>query len=168
MGVRVPLSPPRKVAREADWVLTRRKQMSKSSDYVTKFRIKRRAKVREYLGGSCVKCGATENLEVDHIDWSTKSFTISNNLQVSWERMVKELDKCQLLCSSCHKEKTRLDHKDRPHWNRGNWKHGSITGYHKGCRCDLCKEAQSLYKKSLRARKRAREAEWTGLLNQRG
>jgi hypothetical protein len=31
-----------------------------------------------YLGGACVECGATDRLEIDHVDPATKSFTASN------------------------------------------------------------------------------------------
>jgi len=36
------------------------------------------------LGGRCVRCGATEDLEFDHIDPSTKRFTISGGLSKAW------------------------------------------------------------------------------------
>jgi len=31
----------------------------------------------DILGGKCIKCGSLENLEFDHIDPSSKLFTIS-------------------------------------------------------------------------------------------
>ena len=37
-------------------------------------RRKKRDILREHLGGKCVMCGTTENLQFDHIDASTKSF----------------------------------------------------------------------------------------------
>jgi len=57
--------------------------------------------------GPCRKCGGWENLEVDHIDPSTK---ITHNIWC-WplERRLAELAKCQVLCESCHLEKTKQD-----------------------------------------------------------
>jgi 5-methylcytosine-specific restriction endonuclease McrA len=71
--------------------------------------LRRRAKVINFLGGICVKCGETENLEVDHIYPEQKSFSISGFLTHSWAKVEPELRKCQLLCNSCHKEKSKTD-----------------------------------------------------------
>lgn len=138
--------------------------MTRNAEYVAKFRTKRRAMIKDYLGGKCAKCGNSENLDVDHIDPETKSFTIGNNLQIKWESMEKELDKCQLLCRPCHLTKTKLEQTGREAWNKGKWNHGSITGYQKGCRCDECKKVQSSYKRKLKARKVAGEANRDTLL----
>lgn len=53
-----------------------------------------------------MKCGSTENLEFDHIDPKTKSFTITSRPTASEDKMSKELAKCQLLCHTCHENKT--------------------------------------------------------------
>jgi 5-methylcytosine-specific restriction endonuclease McrA len=74
---------------------------------------KNRAFLIDYLGGKCTACGTTENLEFDHKDPKEKSFSISGNLKQSInERMMKEIDKCHLLCSDCHKKKTFTLDKD--------------------------------------------------------
>jgi len=52
----------------------------------------------------CIDCGSRENLEIDHID-PNKKWTHSF-WSYSWEKIYKELEKCQILCSSCHKQKT--------------------------------------------------------------
>ena len=59
----------------------------------------------KYLGGKCVKCGSESNLEFDHIDPSTKDFSIMRLWHC--KNVYAELDKCQLLCNKCHKEKHR-------------------------------------------------------------
>ena len=64
------------------------------------------------LGGKCVECGVTENLQFDHINPLEKSFAISETLHFSpkMKKEVKfdeELNKCQLLCPRCHLEKTK-------------------------------------------------------------
>lgn len=70
---------------------------------------RRKAAAREQLGGACAVCGATDELEVDHIDWRTKSFPVSKMWSVSEARFQAELAKCQLLCRVHHKDKTRKD-----------------------------------------------------------
>ena len=57
----------------------------------------------------CIKCGSKEQLELDHVnpkekEWNPKRSMGSKNLT---ERFWKEIDKCQLLCYDCHKEKTK-------------------------------------------------------------
>jgi 5-methylcytosine-specific restriction endonuclease McrA len=65
----------------------------------------------EMLGGKCVGCGITENLQFDHIDRKLKSFTIGKMLESSLEnKLIPEAKKCQLLCKSCHQLKTTINH----------------------------------------------------------
>ena len=74
-----------------------------------KNRDERRKILIERLGGKCVKCGTTENLQFDHIDPQTKkdrTYCVSTMLGCSMERVTAEADKCQLLCPKCHLEKT--------------------------------------------------------------
>ncbi len=66
----------------------------------------RRAHCIEYLGGKCVKCGATERLEFDHIKREGKKYSIARKLSYKFDYLKEELDKCQLLCVPCHLEKT--------------------------------------------------------------
>jgi len=61
----------------------------------------------EYKGGHCEKCGYNKcisALEFHHIDPSQKEFIISTLQRYSFEHMKKELDKCILVCSNCHRE----------------------------------------------------------------
>lgn len=103
----------------------------------------RRAAFIEELGGSCKKCGATENLEFDHIDSSTKSFDISKALgSRSYEKLAEEIKKCQLLCGICHLEKSR-ENKDL-----GNVSHGGGKSGKRNCPCAPCKAKKAEYMKS--------------------
>lgn len=73
-----------------------------------KIRDERRKYLREYLGGKCVRCGATERLEFDHRIPADKSYTIASNITCfSLEELILEIDKCQLLCRPCHIQKSR-------------------------------------------------------------
>lgn len=68
-----------------------------------------RARRAEYLEGkSCKVCGSKDNLEVDHIDASTKEIRVSALWSMSKEnpKRIKELAKCQVLCKPCHVAKT--------------------------------------------------------------
>ena len=73
---------------------------------------KRREKIKimavTYKGGSCIKCGYNKcvaALEFHHRDPTQKDFAIGNKGYTrGWERVRLELDKCDLLCSNCHKE----------------------------------------------------------------
>jgi len=69
-----------------------------------------RLKAQAYLGGKCVGCGVTENLQFDHLDRNLKEFNISSRLAYSWESIQQEVDKCQLLCYDCHEIKSQVNH----------------------------------------------------------
>ena len=64
----------------------------------------------EMLGGKCVGCKVTENLQFDHIDRTKKSFCIGKNLGSNLEKLIEEANKCQLLCEKCHQHKTLVNH----------------------------------------------------------
>ena len=102
------------------------------NEYKRKWAAARRA---EYMAGkSCVVCGTTESLEVDHIDPAEK---VSHRIWTwSRERRDAELAKCQILCTEHHLEKT-IAQRPIP-------EHGTVSRYtskkHK-CRCDLCRAA---------------------------
>ena len=73
-----------------------------------RIRKERRQYLEEYLGGKCVRCGVTEKLDFDHIIPADKSYTIGSNITCfSLEELILEVDKCQLLCRSCHIQKGR-------------------------------------------------------------
>lgn len=67
-------------------------------------RLKERAVA--YLGGACRVCGyarCSSAFDFHHVDDRTKDFNISDRR--SWtEALQRELDKCVLLCSNCHRE----------------------------------------------------------------
>lgn len=99
-----------------------------------------------HLGGKCVRCGTTDDLEFDHINPETKSFTITGHLSESWARIQPELDKCQLLCHPCHRDKSVENGEVGGGQNkRPSPVHGTVTQYTTyGCRCEPCREAKSL------------------------
>jgi hypothetical protein len=64
----------------------------------------------DMLGGKCVGCGTTKNLQFDHIDRTKKSFCIGKRLASNLEKLIEEANKCQLLCENCHQHKTLVNH----------------------------------------------------------
>lgn len=101
-------------------------------------KIKQRVQARRLKwiadNGPCVKCGTWDNIEIDHIDPSTKEYEID----IVWRRSQQirdyELAKCQALCKPCHIEKTTIEQK-----NAKPVTHGSYKSYRKyKCRCEIC------------------------------
>lgn len=78
---------------------------------VTKARdIKRRCV--EYLGGKCKHCGQIYHpiiYDFDHREPQHKEFKISGKAIYRWKELKKELDKCDLLCSNCHRLRHYLE-----------------------------------------------------------
>ena len=59
-----------------------------------------------YKGGKCINCGYSncmEGLDFHHLDPKEKDFEISGK-SYAMDRLLKEVDKCVLLCSNCHRE----------------------------------------------------------------
>jgi hypothetical protein len=63
---------------------------------------KRRNKARKLLGGVCVDCGTTSNLQFHHKDPNEKTRNMAGLWKFSWSTIEKELKKCELICSTCH------------------------------------------------------------------
>jgi hypothetical protein len=88
-------------------VLTDKEKLEYNYFHVKSFRKKNKERSVEYKGGKCVKCGynkCVRALEFHHIDPSQKDFAPSQNMNMSWDRIKIELDKCILVCSNCHRE----------------------------------------------------------------
>lgn len=65
-------------------------------------------KMIEYKGGKCERCDYNKYigaLEFHHLDPTKKDFNLSSVKTKSFDDTIKkELDKCILVCSNCHKE----------------------------------------------------------------
>lgn len=67
----------------------------------------KRLKAVEKLGGKCIICGYcryTGSLDIHHLDPSKKDTKFSQMRGWTWERILKEIDNCVLLCKNCHSE----------------------------------------------------------------
>lgn len=93
-------------------IRTKKKTKTKKdkSEYIMRWKKNLKKSLVEYKGSKCEMCGydrCIEALEFHHSDPSKKDFSISTKL-FGIEKMKKEVDKCLLLCSNCHREKHYL------------------------------------------------------------
>lgn len=73
--------------------------------------LERRKFVYNYLKErSCVQCGESDVrcLDFDHVDSKDKDLAISRAIWNNWSmnRLINEINKCQILCANCHRKKT--------------------------------------------------------------
>jgi len=78
------------------------KDKEKQREYQRNWMRKRREDF--FKDKECVACGATDNLELDHIHPNTKD----THRIWSWSKFKREgeLKHCQVLCEKCHQKKT--------------------------------------------------------------
>lgn len=67
---------------------------------------KRRLEWIESQGGKCRKCGSKENLEIDHVDPTSKLCQPNAIWRMAKAKREVELAKCQVLCHDCHRAKS--------------------------------------------------------------
>jgi hypothetical protein len=64
----------------------------------------------EYKGGKCHDCGGVFPAcvyDFHHLDSSKKDFMIGRTNR-GWDKLRPELDKCDMLCSNCHRIRHNL------------------------------------------------------------
>lgn len=114
-------------------------------DYKAVWRDRTREWAIDLLGGACVACGATEDLDFDHVIPGSQEFRISEGIRDGYSRarLLVELQKCQLLChGSCHNRKSAENNETGGGWNRID-EHGTEAFHDReGCRCDPCVKAK--------------------------
>ena len=59
-----------------------------------------------HLGGKCKICGNNNifHLCFHHICEIEKDFQIGEKINLKWSKLLKEIEKCDLLCENCHQE----------------------------------------------------------------
>lgn len=102
--------------------------------YMLDRRHQHRADGLALLGGVCGGCGSPDVDEFDfhHIDPATKAFNIGTHLHLGWERLVAEIDKCELRCKECHRDE-----------HRSAAPCGTDARYAAGCKCQSCRNAHN-------------------------
>lgn len=125
--------------------------------------IRNRAIVREYIeeSGGCQICGETDIrvLDCDHINRADKYYTISTliNRKYSEEAIIKELSKCRILCSNCHRRLTSRENND---WRHQTYEENKRIKKSKGyfertwiqiydCSILLCKRLRQIYRENI-------------------
>lgn len=116
--------------------------------YQAKRYYERRNEAVQLLGSICVRCGSTDDLEIDHVERQEKSFNISKVINgTSRSNYLRELAKCQLLCQQCHLNKT-VSETSVPH--------GGGAAGRRRCTCELCKLRKREYNQAYAARGKTR------------
>lgn len=90
---------------------TDRKCHSVCKDCHNKLRTKRYRRYKkiavEFKGGKCIKCGYNKcegSLDFHHRDPTQKDPQWKTMRSCSLKRILKEIEKCDLVCSNCHRE----------------------------------------------------------------
>lgn len=83
-----------------------------NTEHVKKYQAARRqeakAKAAALLGSVCQRCGFEHLAALDfhHVDPTLKEFRLSDAIvrtkKYTWEQIVSEVEKCELLCKNCH------------------------------------------------------------------
>ncbi len=82
---------------------------ARNAQAVVDWRRRTKQRLIDYKGGKCERCGYCKDCpsayHFHHLDPSQKDFGISENGSTrKLDKLKKEVDKCQLLCSNCHAE----------------------------------------------------------------
>jgi hypothetical protein len=91
----------RTLARRDDRILETEQQLRKYRRYRMVSEIK--------LLVGCTDCGwagHSEALQFDHLPNTTKAFNISNSYLLSVEKILNEIEKCEVVCTNCHAIRT--------------------------------------------------------------
>lgn len=124
--------------------------MPNSNEYMRTYMLERYHRRRnhaiEKLGGVCVDCGATENLEFDHVNEKDKSFNVAKAFtSMAEDKLWKEIEKCVLRCREDHLAKT-------VRYNSVG--HGEGKAGKRNCRCDLCGPLKNAYMRDFKRRRK--------------
>lgn len=130
------------------------RSMPRMNDWKSAWRTRTREWAVSVLGGCCATCKSQADLQFDHVDARLKEFDISVGIRDGYgrARLQAELEKCQLLCSTHHKEKSRANGDHAGGQNKIlNPKHGTAARYGGSyrCRCDLCRKWKVDYRAKI-------------------
>lgn len=91
-----------------------------------------------------MNCNATTDLQFDHKDPSKKKYEISKHISAKEipDFVWNEIKVCQLLCKTCHKEKSDEE---------SGVGHGQGKKGKRGCKCGPCKIRLAEYNKAYKA-----------------
>jgi hypothetical protein len=145
----------------------------------TKYTILRQLKFKtqcvNYKGGRCEKCGYDRYvgaLDFHHKDPNEKEFCISRiKSRLFDEKVIQELDKCELLCSNCHRELHQVYEKNQlEDFFENNKRERKKTEYFCECsnkktkraiKCKKCQNIKSIERDLGEVIKKVKETNWT-------
>lgn len=107
----------------------------------------------QLLGGRCRKCGSERELQIDHIDPSKKKMHLGRlfTKNTIGDALAELIEKCQILCGACHREKSAEEVRQRPRY----FTHGTMYGWMKiRCRCEACLMAKRQWQDERNERRR--------------
>lgn len=106
-----------------------------------RYRAGRKARAIAALGGECAICGEIATEIVSVYPGERGRYYTNGPL----ERLLAHLDLIAALCYE-HAAQWRSERRHRP-----TVRHGTTTGYMRGCRCRLCTGRYAEYRRSVRA-----------------
>lgn len=144
--------------------------MSITSDRVKNWRKKTKTAMVQAMGGKCQCCGYDKecSLTFHHLDPSKKDFTIGSIRAnpTSWNRIIKELDKCVLVCHNCHGE-IHHENKQLPE-NYATFDINYLKIYKEAAKdncpiCDKLKPVSYIYCSRICSGKSTRKVDWDNI-----
>lgn len=91
---------------KAHYEKTKHKHKESRAESRERLRHRNRQKMLEYLEGKvCEQCGFSDirALEFDHLTPGTKKNGVSALMSFGWSTVLKEIQKCRILCANCHR-----------------------------------------------------------------
>lgn len=92
------------------YFLNKKKIKSRAKEYTIVHRIMLRKYINEKKNVPCLDCHESYPsyvMDFDHKD-KNKEMSIGTTIAQSWslQRVIKEMEKCDIVCSNCHRERT--------------------------------------------------------------
>lgn len=94
--------------------------MTRQQRAVRRFRERRQEMLNEIRNQRCHDCRKkypVECMQFDHVR-GKKLFTIGSGVMNSWAAILREVSKCEVVCSNCHAVRTALRRK-HCRWRKG-------------------------------------------------
>jgi hypothetical protein len=96
--------------KECQKTLSGKHYKANKKTYMTRQETRRQkhiTRVNEYKSiTGCIECGDTRFyvLDLHHRNSDEKEFSVGELTHGNWEKIQREIDKCDVLCSNCHRE----------------------------------------------------------------
>lgn len=97
------------VASKKHYQNNKNKYLKRARENNRRYYFNNHKKLFEYLKDKCcTDCGETDSvvLEFDHVKEKTSNVCDLMNQRVSWEKVLKEISKCEIRCANCHRRIT--------------------------------------------------------------